>query len=77
MAKNTTANKAHTEAMKRAVNALGQSMVQNIWGFSPLDLRERVKYKSRFSPAWQDLSSKFGCPVLSGQETHMPNPNEP
>ena len=26
---------------------------------------------------WQNLSSKFGCPVLSGQETHMPSPVEP
>ena len=32
---------------------------------------------SRFSPAWQDLSGKFGCSVLSGQETHMPSPIEP
>ena len=24
-----------------------------------------------------DLSSKFGCPVLSSQETHMPSPVEP
>ena len=22
-------------------------------------------------------SGKFGCPVLSGQETHMPSPGEP
>ena len=28
--------------------------------------------KSGFSPVRQDLSGKFGCPVLSGQETHMP-----
>ena len=23
------------------------------------------------------MSSKFGCPVLSSQETHMPSPVEP
>ena len=28
-------------------------------------------YKSGFSVVRQDLSGKFGCPVLSGQETHM------
>ena len=32
---------------------------------------------SRFSPVWQDLSGKFGCPVLSGQKTHMPSPVKP
>ena len=32
---------------------------------------------SGFSPVRQDLSGKFGCPVLSGQETHMPSPVEP
>ena len=26
---------------------------------------------------WQDLSGKFGCPFLFGQETHMPSPVEP
>ena len=26
---------------------------------------------------WQNLSSKFGCPVLFGQETHMPSPVKP
>ena len=36
-----------------------------------------LKYKSWFSPIRQDLSGKFGCPVLSGQETHMPSPVEP
>ena len=25
----------------------------------------------------QDMSGKFGCPVLSGQKTHMPSPVEP
>ena len=35
------------------------------------------KYKSGFSPVRQDLSSKFGCPVLSSQETLMPSPVEP
>ena len=25
---------------------------------------------SGFSPVQQDMSGKFGCPVLSGQETH-------
>ena len=35
------------------------------------------KYNSRFRPVWQDLSGKFGCPVLSGQETHMPILVEP
>ena len=30
------------------------------------------KYKSGFSPVRQDLSGKFGCLVLSGQETHCP-----
>ena len=25
----------------------------------------------------QDLSCKFGCQVLSGQETHMPSPVKP
>ena len=34
-------------------------------------------YKSGFSPVRQDLSGKFECPVLSGQETHMPSPVEP
>ena len=32
---------------------------------------------SGFSPVWQDLSEKFGCPVLSGQEPHMPSLVEP
>ena len=32
-----------------------------------------VKYKARFSPVRQDLFSKFWCPVLSGEETNMPN----
>ena len=36
-----------------------------------------VKYKSGFSPVRQDLSAKFGCPVLSGEKTHMPSPVEP
>ena len=34
-------------------------------------------YTSGFSPVWQDLSGKFGCPVLSGQEAYMPSPVEP
>ena len=34
-------------------------------------------YKSGFSPVRQDLSGKFGCPVLSGQKTHIPSPVEP
>ena len=25
----------------------------------------------------KDLSIKFGCPLLSGQETHMPSPVDP
>ena len=29
-----------------------------------------------FSPVRQDLSGKFGCLVLSSQETHMPSPVE-
>ena len=33
-------------------------------------------YKSGFSPVQHDLSGKFGCLVLSGQETHMPSPVE-
>ena len=32
---------------------------------------------SGFSPVRQDTSGKFGCPVLSGHETHMPSPVEP
>ena len=32
---------------------------------------------SGFSPVRQDLSGKFGCPVLSGQESHMPSLVEP
>ena len=32
---------------------------------------------SGFSPVWQNLSGKFGCLVLSGQQTHMPSPVEP
>ena len=32
---------------------------------------------SGFSPIQQDLSGKFGCLVLSGQETRMPSPVEP
>ena len=32
-----------------------------------------MKYKARFSPVRQDLFSKFWCPVLSGEETNMPN----
>ena len=31
-------------------------------------------FKFKFSPVRQNLSGKFGCPVLSGQETHMPSP---
>ena len=34
---------------------------------------DTVKFKSRFSLILQDLSGKFGCPVLSSQETHMPS----
>ena len=30
-----------------------------------------------FSPVWQDPFGKFGCLVLSGQETHMPSLVEP
>ena len=33
-------------------------------------------HKSGFSLVRQDLSGKFGCPVLSHQETHMPSPVE-
>ena len=29
------------------------------------------------SPVRQDLSGKFGCPVLSGKVSHMPSPVEP
>ena len=35
------------------------------------------KYKSGFSPVWHDLSGKFWCLVLSGQETQMPSTVEP
>ena len=38
---------------------------------------DTVKFQSEFSPDWQDLFGKFGCPVLSGEETHMPSPVEP
>ena len=31
----------------------------------------------RFNPVWQDPFGKFGCLVLSGQETHMPSPVDP
>ena len=33
--------------------------------------------QSGFSPVRQDQSGKFGCLVLSGQETHMLSPVEP
>ena len=32
---------------------------------------------SGFSPVRQDTSGKFGCPVLSGLDTHMSSPVEP
>ena len=35
-----------------------------------------TKYRSKFSPVWQNLSSKFWCLVLSDQETDMPSPVE-
>jgi hypothetical protein len=35
------------------------------------------KYRSGFSPVRQDTSGKFGCPVLSGLDTHMSSPVEP
>ena len=35
------------------------------------------KYKSGFSPVRQDLSGKFGCLVLSYQDTQMLSPVEP
>ena len=35
----------------------------------------RKMFKSRSPDSVR--SSKFGCPVLSGQETHMPSPVEP
>ena len=33
--------------------------------------KNAYKYNSGFSPVRQDLSGKFGCLVLSGQETHL------
>ena len=36
----------------------------------------RKKYRSGFSPVRQDTSGKFGCPVLSGLDTHMSSPVE-
>ena len=45
-----------------------------------LILRELISgkmFKFKFSPVQQNLSGKFGCPVLSSQETHMPSLVEP
>ena len=35
---------------------------------------KNISPESVFSPVSQDLSGKFGCPVLPSQETHTPNP---
>ena len=45
--------------------------VSTQWNLSP-DL-----VRSGGNPVWQDLFGKFGYPVLSGEETHMPSPVEP
>ena len=45
--------------------------------FKVLKVRRPGRKRSGFSPVQQDLSGKFWCLVLSGQETHMPSPVEP